>query len=246
MGAEGDSATDSVKKAAIERKHLERWPAGYGSWNYCNDIVMGDYSLHIMANVESSVSLVSALIRTTTGPRSLGTPCCGSWCLNNSSLKLVLTLFTWSPEAILPLSTPYLTPLVFSFIAAVMSICDVAGLLLVITRPWNIQQQAPQHPKPSKKPMWRGVIVAYIVVALCYFPVSMIGYKIFGNTVEDNILISLERPPMLIAIANLFVVIHVIGSYQICIILGVLLMCLAPIGALRQIILQAKDYKFYS
>ncbi|KAI3499532.1 hypothetical protein L1887_35333 [Cichorium endivia] len=32
----------------------------------------------------------------------------------------------------------------------------------------------------------------------------------------------------------------------ICIILGVLLMCLAPIGALRQIILQAKDYRFYS
>ncbi|GJS56582.1 lysine histidine transporter 2-like protein [Tanacetum coccineum] len=80
----------------------------------------------------------------------------------------------------------------------------------------EIQATIPSTPEtPSKKPMWRGVIVAYIVVALCYFPVSMIGYKIFGNTVEDNILISLERPPMLIAIANLFVVIHVIGSYQI-------------------------------
>lgn len=33
---------------------------------------------------------------------------------------------------------------------------------------------------------------------------------------------------------------------QICIILGVLLMVLAPIGGLRQIILQAKDYDFYS
>ncbi|KAK2661541.1 hypothetical protein Ddye_000115 [Dipteronia dyeriana] len=32
----------------------------------------------------------------------------------------------------------------------------------------------------------------------------------------------------------------------ICIILGLLLMILAPIGALRSIILQAKDYKFYS
>ncbi|KAH7532382.1 hypothetical protein FEM48_Zijuj04G0013800 [Ziziphus jujuba var. spinosa] len=35
------------------------------------------------------------------------------------------------------------------------------------------------------------------------------------NVVEDNILISLEKPAWLIAMANMFVVIHVIGSYQI-------------------------------
>ncbi|KAL6177590.1 hypothetical protein ACLB2K_049116 [Fragaria x ananassa] len=152
---------------------------------------------------------------------------------------------------------------------------------------------------------------------------------------RDNILISLEKPKGLIVIANAFVVIHVIGSYQVfampvfdtkesalvkqmkfkpsyslrfisrnifvaltlfigvtfpffggllsffggfafapttyflpcimwlavykpkkfslswfanwfCIIVGVLLMVLAPIGALRNIILQAKDFKFYS
>ncbi|KAI8029194.1 Lysine histidine transporter 1 [Camellia lanceoleosa] len=61
----------------------------------------------------------------------------------------------------------------------------------------------------------RGVIVAHIVVALCYFPVALIGYWIFGNNVQDNILISLEKPTWLIAMANMFVVIHVIGSYQI-------------------------------
>ncbi|KAL0395757.1 UNVERIFIED_CONTAM: Lysine histidine transporter 1 [Sesamum calycinum] len=38
---------------------------------------------------------------------------------------------------------------------------------------------------PSKKPMWKGVIVAYIVVAVCYFPVALIGYWTFGNTVEE-------------------------------------------------------------
>ncbi|KAI6671373.1 hypothetical protein NL676_006258 [Syzygium grande] len=158
---------------------------------------------------------------------------------------------------------------------------------------------------------------------------------VFGNKVEDNILISLERPAWLIIMANAFVVIHVIGSYQlyampvfdmietvlvkklhfkpstmlrfvsrnlyvaftmfvaitfpffggllgffggfafapttyflpcvmwlaiykprrfsmswfanwICIILGVLLVVLAPIGALRSIILSANTYKFYS
>ncbi|KAK9673613.1 hypothetical protein RND81_12G178700 [Saponaria officinalis] len=200
----------------------------------------------------------------------------------------------------------------------------------------EIQATIPSTPeKPSKGPMWKGVVVAYIVVALCYFPVSLIGYYVFGNAVDDDILITLNKPAWLIAMANLFVVIHVIGSYQIyampvfdmletvlvkklnfkptwtlrfitrnvyvaftmfigitfpffggllgffggfafapttyflpcimwlaiykpkrfglswtanwiCIILGVLIMVLSPIGALRQIILQAKTYSFYS
>ncbi|KAK1422370.1 hypothetical protein QVD17_25450 [Tagetes erecta] len=221
----------------------------------------------------------------------------------------------------------------FGFLSALGDIAFAfAGHNVVL----EIQATIPSTPEnPSKKPMWRGVILAYIVVALCYFPVAIIGYWIFGNTVDDNILLSLQRPQILVAIANLFVVVHVIGSYQvfampvfdmvetfmvvkmkfkpskclrivtrtcyvgltmflgmtfpffggllgffggfafapttyflpcimwlrikkpkkfglswfvnwICIILGVLLMCLAPIGALRQIILQAKDYKFYS
>ncbi|KAI5443391.1 Lysine histidine transporter 1, variant 6 [Lathyrus oleraceus] len=80
----------------------------------------------------------------------------------------------------------------------------------------EIQATIPSSPeKPSKVPMWRGVVVAYIVVALCYFPVAFIGYWIFGNDVNGDILISLEKPVWLIAMANMFVVIHVIGSYQI-------------------------------
>ncbi|KAK8970324.1 Lysine histidine transporter 1 [Platanthera guangdongensis] len=42
----------------------------------------------------------------------------------------------------------------------------------------------------------------------------------FSNTIEDNILISLQKPRWLIAMANMFVVIHVIGSYP----------CAAPIN----------------
>ncbi|KAJ7974756.1 lysine histidine transporter 1 [Quillaja saponaria] len=183
--------------------------------------------------------------------------------------------------------------------------------------------------------MWKGVVVAYIVVGLCYFPVALVGYYIYGNKVEDNILISLEKPKWLIIAANMFVVVHVIGSYQlfampvfdmietvlvkklhfppsfllrfvarntyvaftmlvaiafpffgallgffggfafapttyflpcimwlviykpkkfslswftnwICIILGFLLMILSPIGALRNIIVNHKDYKFFN
>jgi len=80
----------------------------------------------------------------------------------------------------------------------------------------EIQATIPSTPeKPSKGPMWKGVIFAYIVVALCYFPVAWVGYYIFGNSVNDNILVSLEKPVWLIIMANAFVVIHVIGSYQV-------------------------------
>lgn len=80
----------------------------------------------------------------------------------------------------------------------------------------EIQATIPSKPgRPSKIPMWRGVVFAYIVVALCYFPVALVGYWAFGNSVEDDILVSLSKPTWLIATANLMVVVHVIGSYQI-------------------------------
>ncbi|KAL0535075.1 hypothetical protein IC582_029389 [Cucumis melo] len=222
---------------------------------------------------------------------------------------------------------------VFNFLSALGDVAFAfAGHNVVL----EIQATIPSTPDcPSKKPMWKGVVVAYLVVALCYFPVAFVGYLVFGDSVQDNILISLNRPVWLIIAANLFVVIHVIGSYQIfampvfdmlesflvkqmkfqpsrclrfvtrttyvaltmfiamtfpffggllsffggfafapttyylpcimwlaikkpkryglswfinwiCIIIGVLLMVLAPIGALRNIILQAKTFKFYS
>ncbi|KAJ4827316.1 Lysine histidine transporter 1, partial [Turnera subulata] len=136
---------------------------------------------------------------------------------------------------------------VFNFLSALGNVAFAyAGHNVVL----EIQATIPSTPeKPSKKPMWRGVVVAYIVVALCYFPVALIGYWMYGNSVKDDILISLEKPVWLIAMANMFVVVHVIGSYQVqhlvCIVVGLLLMILSPIGGLRQIIIDAKTYKFY-
>ncbi|XP_040369588.1 lysine histidine transporter 1 [Rosa chinensis] len=102
---------------------------------------------------------------------------------------------------------------VFNFFSALGDVAFAyAGHNVVL----EIQATIPSTPEtPSKKPMWRGVVIAYIVVALCYFPVALIGYYTFGNKVEDNILISLEKPEWLIIMANMFVVVHVIGSYQL-------------------------------
>ncbi|KAL2928678.1 Lysine histidine transporter 1 [Bienertia sinuspersici] len=80
----------------------------------------------------------------------------------------------------------------------------------------EIQASIPSTPdRPSKIPMWKGSLLAYIIIGLCYFPVAFVGYYAFGNNVEDNVLLSLEKPIWLIAAANIFVVIHVIGSYQV-------------------------------
>jgi hypothetical protein len=80
----------------------------------------------------------------------------------------------------------------------------------------EIQATIPSTPEqPSKKPMWRGVVVAYTIVALCYFTVAFGGYYAFGSSVNPNVLITLDKPRWLIAAANLMVVIHVIGSYQV-------------------------------
>lgn len=102
---------------------------------------------------------------------------------------------------------------VFNFLSGLGDVAFAfAGHSVVL----EIQATIPSTPEqPSKKPMWKGCLVAYVVVALCYFPVALIGYWVFGDRVEDNILLSLEKPWWLVAIANLFVVFHVIGSYQV-------------------------------
>ncbi|GAB2297057.1 hypothetical protein Dimus_031160 [Dionaea muscipula] len=80
----------------------------------------------------------------------------------------------------------------------------------------EIQATIPSSPqKPSKIPMWQGALGAYFINAICYFPVALIGYWAFGQDVADNVLVALQRPGWLIASANLMVVIHVIGSYQV-------------------------------
>lgn len=80
----------------------------------------------------------------------------------------------------------------------------------------EIQATIPSTPgKPSKVAMWKGAIGAYFVNAVCYFPVAIIGYWAFGQDVTDNVLVALQKPSWLIAAANLMVVVHVLGSYQV-------------------------------
>ncbi|XP_019188266.1 PREDICTED: lysine histidine transporter 2-like [Ipomoea nil] len=102
---------------------------------------------------------------------------------------------------------------VFMFMSALGDMAfSYAGHNVVL----EIQATIPSTPdNPSKKAMWKGVVIAYVVVAMCYWPVAFIGYLALGNQVSDNILLTLEKPVWLIAAANIFVVVHVVGSYQV-------------------------------
>lgn len=101
----------------------------------------------------------------------------------------------------------------FDFFNALGSVAFAYGGHNVVM---EIQATMPSTPQnPSRRPMWKGVIVAYIIVALCYFPVAIIGFWVFGNKVDENILTTLNKPRWLIAMANMFVVIHLVGSYQV-------------------------------
>ncbi|KAK9090182.1 hypothetical protein Sjap_023359 [Stephania japonica] len=103
--------------------------------------------------------------------------------------------------------------MVFDFFSALGNISFAYAAHSVVL---EIQATIPSTPEvPSKKPMWKGVLLAYFIVAACYFPVALIGYRMYGNSVQDNILISLEKPAWLIGLANLFVFVHVVGSYQV-------------------------------
>ena len=65
------------------------------------------------------------------------------------------------------------------------------------------------------KPYMRGVYMAYAFVCYCYFTVAICGYWAFGQAVEDNVLLSIRHPKWVVAVADMFVVVHVFGSYQV-------------------------------
>ncbi len=65
------------------------------------------------------------------------------------------------------------------------------------------------------KPYMKGVYMAYAFVCYCYFTVAICGYWAFGQAVEDNVLLSIRHPKWVVAVADMFVVVHVFGSYQV-------------------------------
>lgn len=55
------------------------------------------------------------------------------------------------------------------------------------------------------------------VTGLCYFGVSIAGFRAFGTSVADNVLAAFSHGPnfWVVSLANLMVVLHVAAAYQV-------------------------------
>uniref|UniRef100_A0A7N2N0S4 Amino acid transporter transmembrane domain-containing protein n=1 Tax=Quercus lobata TaxID=97700 RepID=A0A7N2N0S4_QUELO len=76
-------------------------------------------------------------------------------------------------------------------IAQVFSVLNALGIIAFAFRGHNlvleIQATMPSSEKhPSRVPMWRGVKFAYLLVAMCLFPLAIGGYWAYGQMIPPN------------------------------------------------------------
>ena len=60
-----------------------------------------------------------------------------------------------------------------------------------------------------------GVWIAYLLVAYCYWGVGFAGYHAFGNKTGSQIMYSLGHPIWVICLAEIMIIVHVFGSFQV-------------------------------
>uniref|UniRef100_A0A383W7B9 Amino acid transporter transmembrane domain-containing protein n=1 Tax=Tetradesmus obliquus TaxID=3088 RepID=A0A383W7B9_TETOB len=73
-----------------------------------------------------------------------------------------------------------------------------------------------QH-KSTVPRMEKGVHITFVVTALAYFLVAIVGFYAFGTGVADNVLLTFSHGPTswVVAMADMFVVVHVAAAYQV-------------------------------
>ncbi|XP_022750745.1 lysine histidine transporter-like 8 [Durio zibethinus] len=113
-------------------------------------------------------------------------------------------------------------------IAMIFSVLNALGIIAFAFRGHNltleIQATMPStEKKPSKIPMWRGVKVAYSIIAMCLFPLAIGGYWAYGHKIPANggMLAAIYQyhgrhtSQAILALTSLFVIINAISSFQI-------------------------------
>ncbi|WIA23691.1 hypothetical protein OEZ85_000385 [Tetradesmus obliquus] len=72
------------------------------------------------------------------------------------------------------------------------------------------------HPT-TVKPMMKGINITFIITGIAYFAVAIAGFYAFGTGVADNVLMSFAKGPTswVVAMADMFVVVHVASAYQV-------------------------------
>lgn len=113
-------------------------------------------------------------------------------------------------------------------IAHVFEVLNALGIIAFAFRGHNlvleIQATMPSSEKhPSHIPMWRGVKFAYLMVAMCLFPLSIGGYWAYGHMIPENggMLTALyqfhgqDTSKFILGLTSLFVIINAASSFQI-------------------------------
>ncbi|KAI4336717.1 hypothetical protein L6164_015209 [Bauhinia variegata] len=113
-------------------------------------------------------------------------------------------------------------------VTRIFTVWNALGIIAFAFRGHNlvleIQGTMPSDAKqPSRLPMWRGVKFAYLVIALCLFPLAIGGYWAYGNTIPPSggMLIALHKyhghdtSKFMLALTSLLVVINSLSSFQI-------------------------------
>ncbi|XP_024989118.1 lysine histidine transporter-like 8 [Cynara cardunculus var. scolymus] len=70
----------------------------------------------------------------------------------------------------------------------IRSILNAVGIITLAFRGHNvvleIQGTLPSTPnRSSSNIMWKGVIASYLIIAMCFFPLAIVGYWAFGNKI---------------------------------------------------------------
>ncbi|XP_050230708.1 lysine histidine transporter-like 8 [Mercurialis annua] len=114
-----------------------------------------------------------------------------------------------------------------SDIERVFDILNALGIIAFAFRGHNlvleIQATMPSSEKhPSTVPMWKGVKVAYVVIAMCLFPLAIGGYWAYGSLIpEGGMLTALfafhgrDTSRFVLGLTSLFVIINALSSFQI-------------------------------
>lgn len=115
-----------------------------------------------------------------------------------------------------------------SEIKNVFSVLNALGIIAFAFRGHNltleIQATMPSSEKhPSRVPMWKGVRSAYVLIAMCLYPLAIGGYWAYGDLIPQNggMLTALytfhgrDTSRLILGITSLFVIINALSSFQI-------------------------------
>ncbi|KAG7966893.1 hypothetical protein I3843_08G071900 [Carya illinoinensis] len=109
----------------------------------------------------------------------------------------------------------------------VFTIFNALGIIAFAFRGHNlvleIQGTMPSSAKrPSRVPMWKGVKFAYIIIAMCLFPIAIGGYWAYGNLIPNGGMLNAlskyhaeDTSKWLLGLTSLLVVVNCLSSFQI-------------------------------